>query len=372
MWVVKVDAELKGRSAHGLYHCQTRLFTLTSCSNLTYSSANSNRACNSVSEPITGQIATIWPASREPVMIKNKSHGLGRQLGAPRYRSRPRSTTTPECVRSAPRRLRKRSSMSSQVQSDMGAGCYALIGPRRSGVNLDIFCNRRCFEKVTIIIKGRSTPCTTEKTYEATADAPLPSTFIDGSYRSGPEDGVVIAAGAEVHPGGHQRVEIYLRYIETTLLVRRVGKYLAFSAKLPEELVESSMQDDDNLQLCTRGCPLAERLDLVRARGHVVSWEAALAQCRNTEELSNDIVNNLTDYYLDWCVFDAMTAGVGFEFTAAAHSAQADVLRMDPSSLQNRTVPLHLEQTVPSRGFALQRLSSVLALLLVFLYRLMC
>uniref|UniRef100_A0A1B6MUM0 Repulsive guidance molecule N-terminal domain-containing protein n=1 Tax=Graphocephala atropunctata TaxID=36148 RepID=A0A1B6MUM0_9HEMI len=226
--------------------------------------------------------------------------------------------------------------------------------------------------KVTIIIKGRSTPCTTEKTYEASADAPLPSTFIDGSYRSGPEDGVVIAAGAETHPGGHQRVEIYLRYIETTLLVRRVGKYLAFSAKLPEELVENSMKDDDNLQLCTRGCPVTERLDLVRSRGHVVSWEAALAQCRSTEELSNDIVNNLTDYYLDWCVFDAMTAGVGFEFTAAAHSAQADVLRMDPSSLQNRTVPLPLDRTVTSEGLPLQRLSSLLALLSVFLYCLVC
>lgn len=220
-----------------------------------------------------------------------------------------------------------------------------------------------CFQ-VTIIIKGRSTPCTGEKTYEATADAPLPATFIDGSYRSGPDESVVIASSVGTQPGVHERVEIYLRYIETTLLVRRVGKYLAFSAKLPEELVMNSVQDNDDLQLCTRGCPVTERLDLVRSRGHLVSWEAALAHCRSTEELSNDIVNNLTDYYLDWCVFDAMTAGVGFEFTAAAHSAQADVMRMDPTSLQNRTTPLHLSQGESSSS-PLQRFS--LALLCVSL-----
>ncbi|XP_054278136.1 repulsive guidance molecule A-like [Macrosteles quadrilineatus] len=216
--------------------------------------------------------------------------------------------------------------------------------------------------KVTIIIKGRSTPCTSEKTYEAVADAPLPTTFIDGSYRSGPDESVVIAASN----GASERVEIFLRYVDTTLVVRRVGKHLAFSAKLPEELVENSLQQDpESLQLCTRGCPVTERLDLVTSRGHQVSWETALEKCRSTEDLSNDIVNNLTDYYLDWCVFDAMTAGVEFDFTAAAHSAQADVLRLDPSSLQNRT-SLLLSQAPPSAA-SLQRVSAVLLLLMILL-----
>jgi len=217
--------------------------------------------------------------------------------------------------------------------------------------------------KVTIIIKGRSTPCTTEKTYEAVADAPLPSTFIDGSYRSGPDESVIIASSA----GVNERVEIFLRYVATTLVVRRVGKHLAFSAKLPEELVENSLQQDvDSLQLCTRGCPVTERLDLVTSRGHQVSWDTAVDKCRSTEDLSNDIVNNLTDYYLDWCVFDAMTAGVEFDFTAAAHSAQADVLRLDPASLQNRTTPLLLSQPPPSSA-TLQRVSAVLILLVLLL-----
>ncbi|XP_075215506.1 repulsive guidance molecule A-like [Lycorma delicatula] len=70
--------------------------------------------------------------------------------------------------------------------------------------------------KVTVIVKGRNTPCTTEKTYEATADSPLPATFIDGTYIS---DSILIAASAETQP---ERVEIYIRYIETTIVIRRV------------------------------------------------------------------------------------------------------------------------------------------------------
>lgn len=83
-------------------------------------------------------------------------------------------------------------------------------------------------------------------------------------------------------------------------MVRRVGKYLAVSAKLPEELVEPSIQDPNTLQLCTLGCPPSERLDIVTSRGHMTDRDHALAKCKDTEELSNDIINNLTDYYLDW------------------------------------------------------------------------
>lgn len=208
--------------------------------------------------------------------------------------------------------------------------------------------------KVTVIIKGRSTPCTSEKLYEAQADSPLPRSFISSANsQSRNQENVVLKV--ETDPSGHhERAEIFVRYIETTIVVRRVGKYLAVSAKLPEELVEPSIQDPNTLQLCTLGCPPSERLDIVTSRGHVTDRDHALAKCRDTEELSNDIVNNLTDYYLDWCVFDTMTAGISYDFTAAAHSAQADVLRFDPSSLNNRTT-LYLTEPVelpdhPSAG----------------------
>lgn len=193
--------------------------------------------------------------------------------------------------------------------------------------------------KVTVIIKGRSTPCTVERTYEATADLPLPASFIDGTYRS---DHISINASTE---NNSEKVEIYIKYIEATVVIRRVKKYLAFSAKLPADLIEPLMRDDSNLQLCTQGCPPGERLDLVTARGHVMSWHAAVAKCQGSNRLSNDVTSVLTDQYLDWCVFDAMTAGEGHGFTNAAHFARADALTMDPDSLLNRTTPLLLDQS---------------------------
>ncbi|XP_022189988.1 RGM domain family member B isoform X2 [Nilaparvata lugens] len=193
--------------------------------------------------------------------------------------------------------------------------------------------------KVTVIIKGRSTPCTVERTYEATADLPLPASFIDGTYKT---DHISINASTE---NNSEKVEIYIRYIETTVVIRRVKRYLAFSAKLPADLIEPLMQDDSNLQLCTQGCPPGERLDLVTARGEVMSWKAAVDKCQAVNTLSNDVTSVLTDQYLDWCVFDAMTAGAGHGFTSAAHFARADALTMDPESLLNRTTPLLLDQS---------------------------
>ncbi|XP_008471887.1 RGM domain family member B [Diaphorina citri] len=227
--------------------------------------------------------------------------------------------------------------------------------------------------KVTVIIKGRSTPCTNEKTYEAQADSPLPLSFINSGVNSHSKNADNVVLKVESDPSGHhERAEIFIKYIETTIVVRRVGKYLAVSAKLPEELVEPSIQDPNTLQLCTLGCPPSERLDIVTSRGHMTDRDHALAKCKDTEELSNDIINNLTDYYLDWCVFDTMTAGISYDFTAAAHSAQADVLRFDPSSLNNRTT-LYLTEpvNVPDNTSAAQliRLDLLLVIGLFILVR---
>jgi RGM family protein len=220
--------------------------------------------------------------------------------------------------------------------------------------------------QVTIIIRGRNTPCADEKTYEATSDAPLPAMFIDGTQRSGPDESVVLT----VHE--QQRVEIYVRYIETTLIVRQAGRYLAFSARMPEELVSfSSGADRDfgesSLQLCVRGCPASERLDPVAERGHKLPWEKAVERCRSSD--SNEVTSNLTDHYLDWCVFDVMTTGDGAvanDFTAAAHSAQADVLRLDPLSLKNKSAS-HREHDPYYSGASVSGCAGVLVVLVAAL-----
>lgn len=237
-----------------------------------------------------------------------------------------------------------------------------------------LICFNLLMFQITIIIKGGSTPCTSEKTYEATSESPsLPSSFTDDTSGS---ESVVLTRSLDdpSSPTGHQRVEIYIRYIETTLVIRRAGKYLAFSAKIPQEITKYSINSESNgQQLCSKGCPKKERMNMIAERGHFVSREEALEKCRRTEELSNDISNQLTDNYLDWCIFDVMTAGSksADDFVVAAHSAQADVLRFDPTSLKNRTTLLETDSTVMSSASPLLRIhlatvSVIFAILFLF------
>ncbi|CAB0008150.1 unnamed protein product, partial [Nesidiocoris tenuis] len=195
--------------------------------------------------------------------------------------------------------------------------------------------------KVTIII--RSIPgCAEEKTYEATSDAPLRPLFVDGTSTTGPDGSVQINATNDKTV----KIEIYLRYIDTTLIVRKVGSYLGFSCRLPKEVAET--KDENSVELCQTGCPATELLDIGLGRGHRASWEAAYSKCKDQDDQIVDQDGGvdedstmLTDQYLDWCVFDVMTTGKT-DFVETARLAEADVRLLDPHSLQNRTFPLDL------------------------------
>lgn len=86
----------------------------------------------------------------------------------------------------------------------------------------------------------------------------------------------------EVDPGKH--VQIHVRYIETTIIIRQIGRYFTFSIQMPEELVNMTLgigrsstsihthahgpssdsrisgYSGADLQLCMRGCPAAEQI----------------------------------------------------------------------------------------------------------------
>lgn len=115
---------------------------------------------------------------------------------------------------------------------------------------------------------------------------------------------------------------------------------------MPDELVDGR---DQGVQLCVQGCPLSERMDLDTDRGSVLSWADALNKCVAKSPVpesagpgrpaadSNEVHGDLTDQYLDWCVFDLMTTGQD-DFVLAARSAHRDTLTMDPGAvLSNRT-----------------------------------
>ncbi|XP_035646964.1 repulsive guidance molecule A isoform X1 [Oncorhynchus keta] len=184
--------------------------------------------------------------------------------------------------------------------------------------------------KLTIIFKNFQ-ECVDQKMYHAETDE-LPAAFADGSKNGGDRHGANTLRIVDKVPGQH--VEIHARYIGTTIVVRQVGRYLTFAVRMPEEVV-NSVEDRDNqdLYLCLHGCPANQRIDfrkfrdraveghgLVKSRtgsqSHGFTYQAAMAKCK--ERLP------VEDLYFQSCVFDLLSSG-DINFTMAAYYAFEDV-----------------------------------------------
>lgn len=195
-------------------------------------------------------------------------------------------------------------------------------------------------------------------TYQADAHF-LPSTFDDGSVHFGPDRSVILE---EITPNRH--IEIYLRYIDTTVVVRHYHKFLTVSLLMPEKILNQStshLADGDvairTLELCSRGCPDNQRIDYMAylASAHSVRLRPPESQRLFATEKNSvagmEVVMTrqqalewcqqlrLVDFYLDSCVFDLLNTG-DTNFSEASVDAQADTVRLHPDgagTLQNRT-----------------------------------
>ena len=200
-------------------------------------------------------------------------------------------------------------------------------------------------------------------TYQASTDD-LPGSFDDGRTHFGQERSVQLI---EEDPGKH--VEIYLRYIDTTLIVRQVGHYFTFAMKMPEEVVDHSMDNNNGIQLCVRGCPVSELIEYreylaqkhVRLKSLTEDSSVKVAMSRSVAEAKCSEAH-VVDFYYDSCVFDLMTTGDS-NFTQAAQSALSDVLRLYPQAARmhrNRTSLQLIDKqysSAASSSFILRRTS---------------
>ncbi|XP_056622124.1 repulsive guidance molecule A isoform X1 [Triplophysa dalaica] len=184
--------------------------------------------------------------------------------------------------------------------------------------------------KLTIIFKNFQ-ECVDQKMYHAETDE-LPAAFADGSKNGGDRHGANTLRVVEKVPGQH--VEIQARYIGTTIVVRQVGRYLTFAVRMPEEVVNSvEDQDNQDLYLCLHGCPSNQRIDFrsyreraVESHGlgkgrpgsppHGFTYQSAMTKCK--ERLP------VEDLYFQSCVFDLLSSG-DINFTMAAYYAFEDV-----------------------------------------------
>ncbi|CAL4115265.1 unnamed protein product, partial [Meganyctiphanes norvegica] len=113
-------------------------------------------------------------------------------------------------------------------------------------------------------------------------------------------------------------------------------RYLTVIVTMPETLVEGLGGDDEQL-LCVQGCPVSERLD--RPGASLPSIRPAMPKEEATILCKK---HNVTDYYLDSCIFDLVTTG-DLNFSVAAQTAQRDLWSYAPqaarATLKNCTQP---------------------------------
>lgn len=203
--------------------------------------------------------------------------------------------------------------------------------------------------------------------YHAETDE-LPSAFADGSKNGGDRYGANTLRVVEKVPGQH--VEIQAKYIGTTIVVRQVGRYLTFAVRMPEEVVNSVEEgDNQDLYLCLHGCPANQRIDFrnFRARAaeahsagrsrsgaggaHGFTYQSAKTKCK--ERLP------VEDLYFQSCVFDLLSSG-DINFTMAAYYAFEDVKMLHSNSKR-----YHIFEKDALMSHAAQRGKGFLPLLLI-------
>lgn len=156
----------------------------------------------------------------------------------------------------------------------------------------------------------------------------------------------------QVEPNRH--VELHVHYINTTIVVRQIGRYFTFAIRMPRQLVNGSAGGEGGVraarhsepELCVKGCPASERIDyktyLAERRDTVTRIQSQASGLHVTmtrleaEDTCRD--SGLVDFYFDSCVFDLMATG-DRNFTLAALSALRDVMKLDSSAahFSNRT-----------------------------------
>eukprot|EP00795_Rhopilema_esculentum_P006491 gene6491-11946_t len=175
--------------------------------------------------------------------------------------------------------------------------------------------------KITVLIKKSKHGCTRQKVYQAQVGY-VPSTFRDGTIETGPAN----CKTRLVKEPNADGVRLYICYLNTTILIRKVGKYLTFNIRTPENYVRQSRG------LCVTGCPLSEMIDYNGFFGehpNSVLFGSAQPAMRQIDAVNQCKKANLTDFYYDSCVFDLISTGDS-RFSNAAFRAMQDAVAMDP------------------------------------------
>ena len=138
----------------------------------------------------------------------------------------------------------------------------------------------------------------------------------------------------------NSHVEIYIRYIDTTVVIRQINRYFFVLLRMPLNVINETLQLNINpLQLCLMKCPASEQIDVSTV---LTSNQPRLPQPILTFDESLAICQGLVDYYMDSCIYDVMMTG-NTDMSLMSRLALNDTLALAPDARtfsRNRTLKL--------------------------------
>ncbi|CAJ0592426.1 unnamed protein product [Cylicocyclus nassatus] len=178
--------------------------------------------------------------------------------------------------------------------------------------------------KITVLIRKHN--CTRSLHYEAASEEEtLPVSFVDGVKNHKTDDGRV---SVEIISRGDY-VEIAMHHIHSSVHIRRRGPYLSVSVMVPENLQRGPALFDT---LCTSGCRNQSIISIDKALASPNQYAKCYARRLHVPiKLATDRCRtvNVTDQYIDACIFDLMLTGDEY-LVAMARDAQLDVRNLMP------------------------------------------
>ena len=187
-------------------------------------------------------------------------------------------------------------------------------------------------------------------TYQANSHC-FPSHFEETNKDHENHDAVRIVT---VEPSAH--VEIHISYISTIVTIRKNLPYFTIAIHMPESVMNDSLFNSVEPELCSKGCPQAEQIDhrqfLFDRRTEVFSDVSGLdftSGHLEAESYCSD--SGLVDFYFDSCVFDLMTTG-NKNFSVSAISALKDASRfgLNIARMVNRSFLLPPDNVYSNTG----------------------
>uniref|UniRef100_A0A0R3S4P5 RGM domain family member B n=1 Tax=Elaeophora elaphi TaxID=1147741 RepID=A0A0R3S4P5_9BILA len=205
------------------------------------------------------------------------------------------------------------------------SGAYPLINNKHLLIQIThsfLKSGTTAISKVTVIVKENER-CTSRKQYEVgPEDEQLPNSFTDGSVFVGNSGRKAV----EIKSSNKTYVEIILRYIATTIYIRRHGTYLSVALRIPERIVQE--QTDNEFDICTSGCSWSDTVKLEEALANPISF----TRCHGVRmkiplKIATDRCSraNVTDAFFDACVFDFLINGDEM-YVAQIADAQSDII----------------------------------------------